>query len=65
MSSRADGSRVASVAWLVYRSTAMLPIPGTSSVGQLEENLQAPSSASATSSSRPSLGLRDPKERRS
>ena len=29
------------VAWLLARSPAMLPIPGTSSVGHLEENVAA------------------------
>lgn len=31
------------IAWLLRRSRMMLPIPGTSSVGHLEENLQAAS----------------------
>jgi aryl-alcohol dehydrogenase-like predicted oxidoreductase len=31
----------ASVAWLLARSPAMLPIPGTSSVGHLEDNCAA------------------------
>jgi pyridoxine 4-dehydrogenase len=37
------GSTVAqlSIAWLLYRSPVMLPIPGTSSVAHLEENLKA------------------------
>lgn len=30
-----------SVAWLLHRSPVMLPIPGTSSVAHLEENMQA------------------------
>jgi pyridoxine 4-dehydrogenase len=30
-----------SVAWLLHRSPVMVPIPGTSSVGHLEENLKA------------------------
>jgi pyridoxine 4-dehydrogenase len=30
-----------SVAWLLHRSSVMLPIPGTSSVAHLEENLKA------------------------
>ena len=30
-----------SVAWLLHRSPVMLPIPGTSSVAHLEENLKA------------------------
>src|SRR5580700_10674532 len=30
-----------SIAWLLYRSPVMLPIPGTSSVAHLEENLKA------------------------
>jgi pyridoxine 4-dehydrogenase len=30
-----------SIAWLLHRSPVMLPIPGTSSVGHLEENLKA------------------------
>jgi len=30
-----------SLAWLLYRSPVMLPIPGTSSVAHLEENLEA------------------------
>lgn len=30
-----------SVAWLLHRSPVMLPIPGTSSVGHLEENMRA------------------------
>jgi len=30
-----------SLAWLLHRSPVMLPIPGTSSVGHLEENLKA------------------------
>lgn len=29
------------LAWLLHRSPVMLPIPGTSSVGHLEENMQA------------------------
>jgi pyridoxine 4-dehydrogenase len=29
------------IAWLLARSPAMLPIPGTSSVEHLEENVQA------------------------
>src|SRR3954454_9811902 len=32
-----------SLAWLLQRSPAMLPIPGTSSIAHLEENLAAPS----------------------
>jgi pyridoxine 4-dehydrogenase len=31
-----------SVAWLLHRSPVMLPIPGTSSVAHLEENLKSP-----------------------
>ena len=30
-----------SIAWLLHRSPVILPIPGTSSVGHLEENLKA------------------------
>jgi pyridoxine 4-dehydrogenase len=30
-----------SIAWLLHRSGVMLPIPGTSSVAHLEENMQA------------------------
>ena len=30
-----------SVAWLLHRSPVMLPIPGTSSVAHLEENMKA------------------------
>jgi aryl-alcohol dehydrogenase-like predicted oxidoreductase len=30
-----------SLAWLLHRSPVMLPIPGTSSVEHLEENLKA------------------------
>jgi aryl-alcohol dehydrogenase-like predicted oxidoreductase len=30
-----------SIAWLLQRSPVMLPIPGTSSVAHLEENLKA------------------------
>jgi pyridoxine 4-dehydrogenase len=30
-----------SIAWLLYRSPVMLPIPGTSSVAHLKENLKA------------------------
>ena len=30
-----------SIAWLLHRSTVMLPIPGTSSVAHLEENMKA------------------------
>jgi aryl-alcohol dehydrogenase-like predicted oxidoreductase len=30
-----------SIAWLLHRSAVMLPIPGTSSVAHLEENMQA------------------------
>jgi aryl-alcohol dehydrogenase-like predicted oxidoreductase len=30
-----------SIAWLLHRSAVMLPIPGTSSVAHLEENLKA------------------------
>jgi len=30
-----------SIAWLLHRSPVMLPIPGTSSVAHLEENLKA------------------------
>jgi aryl-alcohol dehydrogenase-like predicted oxidoreductase len=29
------------LAWLLHRSPAMLPIPGTKSVGHVEENCQA------------------------
>jgi pyridoxine 4-dehydrogenase len=29
------------LAWLLQRSSVMLPIPGTSSVGHLEENVRA------------------------
>jgi len=40
---RAHGATVAqlSIAWLLYRSRVMLPIPGTSSVEHLEENIAA------------------------
>ncbi|MGH2993891.1 MAG: aldo/keto reductase [Solirubrobacterales bacterium] len=40
---RADGATVAqlALAWLLHRSPAMLPIPGTSSVAHLEENIAA------------------------
>jgi pyridoxine 4-dehydrogenase len=40
---KGHGATVAqlSVAWLLYRSPVMLPIPGTSSVAHLEENLKA------------------------
>jgi aryl-alcohol dehydrogenase-like predicted oxidoreductase len=31
----------AAIAWLLARSPAMLPIPGTSSVAHLEENVAA------------------------
>jgi aryl-alcohol dehydrogenase-like predicted oxidoreductase len=31
------------LAWLLQRSPVVLPIPGTSSVAHLEENLAAPS----------------------
>jgi pyridoxine 4-dehydrogenase len=37
---RATPAQVA-IAWLLARSTVMLPIPGTSSVSHLEENMQA------------------------
>jgi aryl-alcohol dehydrogenase-like predicted oxidoreductase len=30
-----------SIAWLLYRSPVLLPIPGTSSVGHLEENMKS------------------------
>src|SRR5262249_12493706 len=30
-----------SIAWLLHRSPVMLPIPGTSSVAHLEENMKA------------------------
>jgi aryl-alcohol dehydrogenase-like predicted oxidoreductase len=30
-----------SIAWLLYRSPVTLPIPGTSSVAHLEENLKS------------------------
>jgi pyridoxine 4-dehydrogenase len=30
-----------SIAWLLHRSAVMIPIPGTSSVAHLEENMQA------------------------
>jgi aryl-alcohol dehydrogenase-like predicted oxidoreductase len=30
-----------SIAWLLHRSPVILPIPGTSSVAHLEENLKA------------------------
>jgi pyridoxine 4-dehydrogenase len=30
-----------SIAWLLYRSPVILPIPGTSSVAHLEENVKA------------------------
>ncbi|WP_321472591.1 aldo/keto reductase [uncultured Paludibaculum sp.] len=41
--SKRHGATVAqlSVAWLLHRSPVMLPIPGTSSVAHLEENMQA------------------------
>jgi pyridoxine 4-dehydrogenase len=29
------------LAWLLHRSPVMLPIPGTSSIAHLEENLRA------------------------
>jgi aryl-alcohol dehydrogenase-like predicted oxidoreductase len=32
---------VVALAWLLQRSPVMLPIPGTSKVGHLEENLSA------------------------
>jgi aryl-alcohol dehydrogenase-like predicted oxidoreductase len=40
---RAHGATVAQIAlaWLLHRSPAMLPIPGTSSVAHLEENIAA------------------------
>ena len=37
---RASVSQVA-VAWLLHRSPVMLPIPGTSTVAHLEENVAA------------------------
>lgn len=41
--SRRHGATVAqlSISWLLHRSPAMLPIPGTSSVAHLEENMKA------------------------
>jgi aryl-alcohol dehydrogenase-like predicted oxidoreductase len=43
--SKRHGATVAqlSIAWLLHRSPAVLPIPGTSSLQHLEENLQAAS----------------------
>jgi pyridoxine 4-dehydrogenase len=40
---KGHGATVAqlSIAWLLHRSPVMLPIPGTSSVAHLEENLKA------------------------
>ena len=35
--------RQVALAWLLKRSPLMLPIPGTSSIGHLEENVQAAS----------------------
>ena len=32
-----------SIAWLLHRSPVMIPIPGTSSVAHLEENMKAAS----------------------
>jgi aryl-alcohol dehydrogenase-like predicted oxidoreductase len=37
-----------SVAWLLHRSSVMLPIPGTSSVAHLEENMKAAEIALST-----------------
>jgi aryl-alcohol dehydrogenase-like predicted oxidoreductase len=38
-------SAQAAIAWLLARSPVMLPIPGTSSVAHLEENVAAASAA--------------------
>jgi aryl-alcohol dehydrogenase-like predicted oxidoreductase len=44
VAARRDGTRAqVALAWLLQRSPAMLPIPGTSSVEHLEENLAAAS----------------------
>jgi aryl-alcohol dehydrogenase-like predicted oxidoreductase len=41
---KAHGASVVqlALAWLLQRSPAMLPIPGTSSIAHLEENIAAP-----------------------
>ena len=35
------GTAQVSLAWLLHRSTVILPIPGTSSIEHLEENVKA------------------------
>jgi pyridoxine 4-dehydrogenase len=48
-----DGDKVAALAWLLRRSPVMLPIPGTSSMRHLEENMTA---LSLADSARPLAG---------
>ncbi len=47
------------LAWLLHRSPAVLPIPGTSSLGHLEENVAA-ASIELTLEDRVRLGLEQP-----
>ncbi len=48
------------LAWLLHRSTAMLPIPGTSSVRHLEQNIEA-AAIHFNAEERVRLGLEQPK----
>jgi pyridoxine 4-dehydrogenase len=59
---KAHGVRVPQIAlaWLLYRSSAMLPIPGTSSLEHLEENVAA-GGLRMTDEDLVRLGLRQPK----
>lgn len=59
---KAHGVRVPQIAlaWLLYRSPAMLPIPGTSSLEHLEENVSA-AGIRLTDEDLVRLGLRQPK----
>ena len=57
-----DASQIA-LAWVLKRSPVMLPIPGTSKVAHLEENVAAVTSSSATTNSpRSTLPARKPRK---
>jgi pyridoxine 4-dehydrogenase len=61
---KAHGVRVPQIAlaWLLYRSPAILPIPGTSSIAHLEENMAA-LDIKLDEDDLVRLGLREPKVR--
>jgi pyridoxine 4-dehydrogenase len=58
---KAHGARVPQIAlvWLLYRSSCVLPIPGTSSLAHLEENMAA-ANIELTQDDLVRLGLRQP-----